>query len=58
MLALRAVEGGERTGLMVCGELALYLALSGASVWLMERSLVREMVGYLRGGAPRPAQPA
>jgi len=58
VLALRAVEGGERTGLMVCGELALYLALSGASVWLMERSLVREMVGYLRGGAPRPAQPA
>jgi len=58
VLALRALDLGERTGLAVSAELALYVGLNVATVWLMERSLVREMVGYLRGGAPRPTPAA
>ena len=58
VLALQAVAPDERTGLMVSGEVALYVAMNVATGWLMERSLLREMVGYLRGGAPRPARAA
>jgi PST family polysaccharide transporter len=54
VLAVRALESGPRTLQMALGELVLYVAVTGAlTVWL-ERSLLREAIGYLR----RPRQQA
>jgi hypothetical protein len=37
---------------MAIGELALFVAVNAAALWLTERPLLRELAGYLRGGAP------
>jgi O-antigen/teichoic acid export membrane protein len=52
VLAVRGLESGPRTLQMAIGELVLYVAVTAAlTVWL-ERSLLREAIGYLR--RPRP----
>ncbi len=48
VVAARAVEGGERTGAMAAVELALYLLVTLAATWVLERALLREAFGYLR----------
>lgn len=55
VLAVRALEPSERAGAMALGELVLFVALTATTVWLTERPLMRELFGYLRGGAARPA---
>ena len=53
VLAVRAADSSSRTGGVAIAELALYAAVTlGATLWL-ERALLREVAGYLRG-APRP----
>jgi O-antigen/teichoic acid export membrane protein len=56
ILAVRLVESGERTLGMALAELLVYGGLTVAATWLFERSLLREVVGYLRrvGGQPAP----
>ena len=58
VLALRALEPGERSGTMAALELVLFVALNVAAVWLTERRLMREAVGYLRGVAASPVRAA
>lgn len=58
VLALRTVESGERTGLTAGGELALYLAVTVVATLAFERALLREVIGYLRGGAESGAPAA
>jgi O-antigen/teichoic acid export membrane protein len=56
VLAVRAIAGGETTPALAAGELVLYLAAVGIATALMERNLVREVIGYLRGQPPlRPS---
>ena len=50
VLALRAVEGGDRTLAIALGELALYVAAVVAVTMVAERALLREALGYLRRG--------
>ncbi|MBX5469720.1 MAG: oligosaccharide flippase family protein [Thermoleophilaceae bacterium] len=51
-LALRLVLwGGARTLGQAVGEAVLFLAVAAAVTWLVERPLLREAGGYLRGGA-------
>jgi hypothetical protein len=57
VLAVRALESGERTLPMALGEVALYAAATAIATWLAERELVREMIGYLRSRSKEP-QPA
>ena len=52
VLAVRLAESGDRTALMAVGELGLYVLLSVAFTWLLERELLREMSGYLRRMLP------
>lgn len=53
VLAVRGLESGPRTLQMAIGELVLYVAVTAAlTVWL-ERSLLREAIGYLRRPRPR-----
>jgi O-antigen/teichoic acid export membrane protein len=47
-LGLRALVDTERTPLLAAGELALYLSVTVAATFLLERELLREAVGYLR----------
>ncbi|HEV2752728.1 MAG TPA: oligosaccharide flippase family protein [Solirubrobacteraceae bacterium] len=55
VLGLRALEGaGPRGVLAAVAELALYLAVTAAATLAFERPLLREALGYLRGGALRP----
>jgi O-antigen/teichoic acid export membrane protein len=49
VLALRAATGLDRGVGVVLGELALYAAITAAATWALERPLLREMAGYLRG---------
>ncbi len=58
VLLLRVLEQGERTGAMVVGEVVLFVAVNAAALWLTERPLLRELVGYLRGAAPSPIRTA
>jgi O-antigen/teichoic acid export membrane protein len=48
VLGMRAVEQGERTAALAVTELAVYVVATVAATLLFERSLIREMLGYLR----------
>jgi PST family polysaccharide transporter len=48
VLLLRAAIPGRSLG-SALAELALYVLVTAAATWLTERSLLREVVGYLRG---------
>ncbi|MDX6699300.1 MAG: hypothetical protein QOE65_2697 [Solirubrobacteraceae bacterium] len=48
VLAMRLVESDERTIEAALAELVLYVAVTAAATWALERDLVREAVGYLR----------
>jgi O-antigen/teichoic acid export membrane protein len=50
-----ALWGGERTLAQTLGEIALFLAVTAAVTWLIERPLLREARGYLGSAAPGPA---
>jgi O-antigen/teichoic acid export membrane protein len=52
VLAARALESGERTLGMALGELALYVVATVVATIAFERTLLREVMGYLR---PSPA---
>jgi O-antigen/teichoic acid export membrane protein len=54
-LALRALDGSTRTLAAAAAEVALYLVGVAAATLLLERSLLREMVGYLRRASPPAA---
>ena len=51
----RLLEPSPRTGLMAIAELAAYAALIVASTVIFERTLLREIWGYLRPVSPEPA---
>jgi hypothetical protein len=63
VLGLRVIESGDRTVAMALGEGVLFVVLVAAATWLLERGLLREMLGYLRGrsapisGDAAPVQP-
>jgi len=48
VLALRAAETGERSAALALGELLVYTAVTIVATAAVERSLLREMLGYLR----------
>ncbi|HEV7459303.1 MAG TPA: oligosaccharide flippase family protein [Solirubrobacteraceae bacterium] len=48
VLALRAVDGAHRTLAAALAELALYVIVTAVFTLLLERDLLREVVGYLR----------
>jgi hypothetical protein len=57
VLGVRALVGDGSLAVAVA-ELALYVAVTVVATWAFERRLVREVLGYLRGGsaaAPTPA---
>jgi O-antigen/teichoic acid export membrane protein len=64
ILAERAVLRGDGTGEGAIPEFVAYVALATAATVLLERRLLGEMLGYLRGGPPaaptgdRPATPS
>ena len=51
VLLARLVEGPGRGPALVAVELFLYLAVTVVATWALERSLLRELVGYLRRAA-------
>ena len=56
ILLLRALTDVDRTLGVALAELGLYVALTVASTIVFERSLLSELLGYLRRGArPAPA---
>jgi O-antigen/teichoic acid export membrane protein len=55
VLVLRLLESGERTAIHAVSELTLYTIGIVAATAAFERDLVREALGYLRGGARRGA---
>jgi polysaccharide transporter, PST family len=55
-LAFRAVSNVDRTLPVALGELAVYVAVTVAATLVLERALLREVVGYLRRSSA--AQPA
>ena len=56
ILATRVVTGAERTAGLALGELGGYLVVVAAVTLLLERSFLREILGYLgRGGEPAPS---
>jgi O-antigen/teichoic acid export membrane protein len=57
VLGLRLLVDGDRTGGMVIAELCLYVVVTVAATWLMERALLKEVLGYLRS-TPQPARAA
>lgn len=52
VLLARAVEGGDRTPALAAAELGLYGAVTVGATVLVERDLLREAFGYLRGSRP------
>jgi len=46
--AVRQMETGGRTPLLALAELTLFLFVTAAATWASERTLLREMMGYLR----------
>jgi O-antigen/teichoic acid export membrane protein len=59
VLALRIPESGPRSLELAIGELTLYVLVTAAATWLLERDLLREFGRYLRGvGGRRAAAPA
>lgn len=56
VLAIRVVESGPRSGAEAVIEAVLYVAILGAGVYVCERALMREVIGYMRGNvAATPA---
>jgi hypothetical protein len=58
VLTIRAVSDSPHGAAAVLGQAALYGAIVLAATLVSERALLREMIGYLRGGSaavPRPA---
>ncbi len=56
VLLARAIESGQRTAGTAIVEITAYLVVFAAATWALERDLIREALGYLRGGgAPVPA---
>jgi O-antigen/teichoic acid export membrane protein len=51
VLLIRSADGGARSGAVAAAEALAYLAVLGLGVFVAERSLVREVVGYLRRAA-------
>jgi O-antigen/teichoic acid export membrane protein len=51
VLAIRATGGGPRTAAAAAAEAVVYVVVLGVGVFFAERSLVREVMGYLRRGA-------
>ena len=49
VLLLRALQDDERTGLEAMAELALYIGVTAAATLVVERALLREAIGYVRG---------
>jgi hypothetical protein len=53
VLLVRVADGGSRTLGVALGEFFVYVAATAAATWLLEKRLVKEIVGYLRArGAP------
>jgi O-antigen/teichoic acid export membrane protein len=48
VLLARLVETGDRTAVHAVAELVVYLAVTTAATWALERDLLREARGYLR----------
>ena len=48
VLLLRLVDGDHRTPAAAVAELAAYLAVTAAATFVLERPLLREVLGYLR----------
>jgi PST family polysaccharide transporter len=57
VLALRLASWGERGSTEVVAELTLYVLGMAASLWIFERRLLTEMIGYLGRVRPRDAEP-
>jgi polysaccharide transporter, PST family len=55
VLGMRAVEQGDRTAALAITELGVYVVATVVATIILERSLVREMLGYLRGPPVAPA---
>jgi O-antigen/teichoic acid export membrane protein len=51
VLLMRAIESGGRSEAAAFGELAVYVVVTGVATVLVERSLLGEVVGYLRARA-------
>ena len=47
VLAMRALESGERSLAMALAELGLYVAVTAVATWYLESRLLREALGYL-----------
>jgi hypothetical protein len=58
ILAARAVLGADRTLPLALAELAAYSIVVVVLTVLLERSLIAEMIGYLRGRRSGFSQPA
>jgi O-antigen/teichoic acid export membrane protein len=58
VLLVRQLESGDRTLALALGEVLLYALVAVASTLLLERRLIRELVGYLRRGSRRVSAPA
>lgn len=58
VLAVRALEGGERTLGLALAEIALYATVTAIATWAFERDLLREVRGYLRRVHPSTASPS
>jgi peptidoglycan/LPS O-acetylase OafA/YrhL/O-antigen/teichoic acid export membrane protein len=56
VLLARLAEPGPRTAAVAVAELVVYGLVTAAATLGLERGLIREMVGYLRGGRPRFAR--
>ena len=58
VLLLRLVDGDHRTAAAAVAELVAYLVVTAAATFVLERALLREVLGYLRpgrtGGEARP----
>jgi hypothetical protein len=54
VLSIRAAEGGQRTLALAIAELAIFVVASIAATVFLERTLLREVLGYLRGRDPSP----
>lgn len=57
VLLARLVESGERSVTTAGLEIVAFVLVFAAATWALERDLIREAIGYLRGGggAPVPA---
>ncbi|MGH2841681.1 MAG: oligosaccharide flippase family protein, partial [Solirubrobacteraceae bacterium] len=51
VLLARVIESGERTAGTAIAEMVAYLVVFAAATWALERDLIREALGYLRGGS-------